>query len=350
MKIKLTAIASLLLLACVLSSCSAPVCAKLMTGGESGTYYSLGNALSELLGSNEDAKGDPDKTKFTATFEVVASSGYRENLISLSDGSTQMAIVRGDLAYYALNGLHMFKDQKLEGFSLVCELYNEAVHIMAKLNTGTVSNLSGKRVAVGKKGSDAAILSDIIMTESGVTDYDPVYISAEEAIEPFKAGELDAIIFPSGITSNYVTDLSSRHTFEMLDIDSEVIDAICSKYPFLRPVTVPKRTYSVLKAALHTVSLRACLLARDDMDAELIYKIVDRFAKDSKLLEHKKYTELSVDGMWTYTCLPIHEGASKYFEEYKKEKAEKESNKTTKKPETTASPESTDSPDNSVGQ
>lgn len=350
MKIKLTALISLLLLAGVLSSCSAPVCAKLMTGGEGGTYYSIGNALSELLGSNEDAKGDPDKSKFTATFEVVASSGYRENLTALSEGTTQLAIARGDVAYYALNGLHMFKDQPLSGFSLVCELYNEAVHIMAKLNTGSIYGLEGKKVAVGKKGSDAAIIADIIMTESGVTAYEPVYISAEAAIEPFKAGEIEAIIFPSGITSNYVTTLSSQHTFEMLDIDPDVIDNICSKYPFFKPLTIPKRTYSVLKSALHTVSMRACLFANDGVDAELVYKIVERFANDAKLLEHKKYTELSVDGMWTYTCLPIHEGANKYFEEYKKEKAEKEANKTTKKPETTASPETGDEPAETDGE
>lgn len=350
MKSKTILLLSLLLAICVLASCSAPVCARLMTGGEGGTYYSIGNALSELLGSNEDAKGDPDKSKFTATFEVVASSGYRENLAALADGTTQMAIVRGDLAYYALNGLHMFKDEKLDGFSLVCELYNEAVHIMAKLNTGSISGLEGKKVAVGKKGSDAAIIADMIMTESGVTSYEPVYVNAESAIEPFKAGEIDAIIFPSGLTSNYVTELASRHTFELVEIDSEVIETICKKYPFFSPLTIPKRTYSVLKSALHTVTLRACLLARDDMDAELIYKIVDRFANDAKLLDHKKYTEISVDRMWTCTCLPIHEGASKYFEEYKKEQAEKEANKATKKPETTASPESTDTPEDTVGE
>lgn len=350
MKSKSILLLSLLLAVCVLASCSAPVCARLMTGGEGGTYYSMGNALSELLASNEDAKGDPDKSKFTASFEVVASSGYRENLCALSEGTTQMAIVRGDLAYFALNGQHMFKDGALDGFSLVCELYNEAVHIMAKLNTGSVSGLSGKKVAVGKKGSDSAILADMILTESGVTDYEAVYVSPEAAIEPFKAGELDAIIFPSGLTSNYVTELASRHTFELVDIDPEVITSLCEKYPFFRPLTVPKRTYSVLKSALHTVTLRACLLARDDMDAELIYKIVERFANDAKLLEHKKYTELSVDGMWTYTCLPIHEGASKYFEEYKKEKAEKEANKTTKKPETTASPETGDEPEVTDGE
>ena len=350
MKSKTIMLLSLLLLACVLSSCTAPVCARLMTGGEGGTYYSIGNALSELLGSNEDAKGDPDKSKFTATFEVVASSGYRENLTSLAEGTAQMAIVRGDLAYYALNGLHMFNDSKLSGFSLVCELYNEAVHIMAKLNTGGVTGLEGKKIAVGKKGSDTAIIADIILTESGVTAYDPVYISAEAAIEPFKEGEIDAIIFPSGITSNYVTELASRHTFELVDIEPEVIESICKKYPFLSPLTVPKRTYSVLKSALHTVAVRVCLLARDDMDEDLIYKIVDRFANDAKLLNHKKYTELSVDGMWTYTCLPIHEGASKYFEEYKKEKAEKEANKVTKKPETTASPETNEVPEEEAGE
>ena len=350
MKIKITAVLSLLLLICVLSSCSAPICARLMTGGEGGTYYSIGNALSDLLGSNEDAKGDPDKSKFTATFEVVASSGYRENLNALASGDTQMAIVRGDVAYYALNGLHMFKDQKLEGFSLVCELYNEAVHIMAKLYTGSVSGLSGKRVAVGKKGSDSAIIADIILKESGVTDYEAVYVTPEAAIEPFKAGEIDAIIFPSGITSNYVTELASRHTFELVDIDAEVIEKICTKYPFFKSLTIPKKTYSVLKSALHTVTLRACLFARDDMDAELIYKIVDRFANDAKLLEHKKYTELSVDGMWTYTCLPIHEGANKYFEEYKKELAEKEANKVTKKPETTATLETSGEPEETDGE
>ncbi len=311
----------LILVSMLLASCKASLCATLVTGGEGGTYYSIGEALSELLSSNEDEDGEKDKTKFTGSFNVVSSSGYAENIEKLADGYAQLAIVRNDIAYYAQNGTLLYEGQKQEKLSLVLELYNEAIHIIAKTGTNDIYGLSGKKICVGEEGSASEIAVKAVLAEAGVTDYTAVNLSNENAEIAFINGEIDAYIFVSGIKSRTVTDLAKKFTFEMIGIPDDVVERICKKYPFFEPYTVSKKTYSVLKSAVHTVTLRACLMTSTDVDKTLIYNIAKRFSEDGDLLNHSKYSELKADNMWT-SCLTLHPGAEKRMKEYDRSKDE----------------------------
>ncbi len=316
-----------LLLALALSSCSAPMCATLLTGGEGGTYYSLGNALSELLESDEDEDGEKVEGKFTGSFDVVSTSGYRENIDKLASGEATLAILRNDIANYALTASGVYAKDRKQGFSLVAELYSEAVHVIAQIGTGEVSALSGKKVCVGSKGSADEIVARAVLDASGVKSYVAVNLSIDAAIEAFKKREIDAYVFVSGIKSRTVTTLSSEYTFEMLGLTDDAVSALTAKYKFLKPFSISKKTYSVMKGSINTVTLRACLMASDKADEKLIYNIAKRFAEDASLLNHKKSDEMSPKEMWAGTCLPIHDGADKYRKEFEKKLREEEAEK-----------------------
>lgn len=118
---------------------------NIATGGTSGTYYPLGGALAELL--NNNIKGMNASAQ--ATGAAVA------NINMLKDGSVDLAFVQNDIAYYAENGTEMFKDNKVDTIRGIAALYPETIQFVTTADTGitSVSQLKGKRVAVGASGS-----------------------------------------------------------------------------------------------------------------------------------------------------------------------------------------------------
>lgn len=78
---------------------------NIATGGTAGTYYPLGGALAELL--NNNIKG------MNASAQSTGASVANVNM--LKDGSVDLAFIQNDIAYYAVNGSEMFKDNKVAG-------------------------------------------------------------------------------------------------------------------------------------------------------------------------------------------------------------------------------------------
>lgn len=75
---------------------------NIATGGTAGTYYPLGGALAEILNNNIE--------NMNASAQSTGASVANVNM--LKDGSVDIAFIQNDIAYYAVNGKEMFKDNK----------------------------------------------------------------------------------------------------------------------------------------------------------------------------------------------------------------------------------------------
>ena len=320
----------------LLSSCSKLPTYVMYTGGERGTYYNIGNSISALLEDNEDAKGEKDESKYRAQIQVKSSSGYKQNIDALVSGEASFAIVRNDIAYFALNGKGCYDGKAVKGFSAVAYLYEEAVYIIAREDVTDASMLSGSKIAVGEEGSANAIVASQLLNAMNVKDYKEVYATVKGAIQAYKNGEVDAMIIISGVPSSSVIDLAANEKFCILPVSDDAVERICEKYPYFAPCTVAKNNYSVLKEDLNTVSLYATLLAADSVDEDAVYGITKRIAEDTDLMRHKKAKEMLPERMWENCCIPLHDGANSYYKYYLKEQA-----KHTTSAETTLSPDET---------
>ena len=76
---------------------------NIATGGTAGTYYPLGGALADIL--NKNIKGA------NASAQSTGASVANVNL--LKDGKVDIAFIQNDIAYYAVNGVEMFKPGNL---------------------------------------------------------------------------------------------------------------------------------------------------------------------------------------------------------------------------------------------
>ncbi|MDP2679380.1 MAG: TAXI family TRAP transporter solute-binding subunit, partial [Rhodoferax sp.] len=122
---------------------------NVLTGGQSGVYYPLGVALSQVY-----AKAIPN-TRSTA--QVTKASA--ENLNLLQAGRGELALALGDSVSDAWKGDaeagFKTKLDKLRGLSAT---YNNYIQIVANADSGitTLADLKGKRISVGaaKSGTE----------------------------------------------------------------------------------------------------------------------------------------------------------------------------------------------------
>ena len=144
------------------SNSSSPVSITLATGGTTGTYYAVGNALVTTL------DGKLSLSKLTA----VDSGASKANVQLVTAGSAQMSILQSDVLNYAHNGAGgetMFDGAADTNSLWVAGVYNETVQLVTSPDITDISQLKGKTVCVGDVGSGTALNAAQVLEAYGMT-------------------------------------------------------------------------------------------------------------------------------------------------------------------------------------
>jgi TRAP transporter TAXI family solute receptor len=284
---------------------------NIATGGTAGVYYPLGGAMAEIL--NKNIPG------MNASAQSTGASVANVNL--LKDGKVELALIQNDIAFYAANGTEMFKDKKVAGLQGISTLYNETIQIvtLAENNIKTVSDLKGKRIAVGALGSGTEANARQILEIFGLTyaDVKPQYLSFGEAANGLKDGNIDAAFVTAGAPTAAIQDIAAQNKVTLVGVPADKAEALIKKYPFYAKETVKAKTYPGMEADVQTVAVKAMLVTIDKVDADLVYKMtkamysnLDRIkAAHAQGANIKK--ETSMEGM----PIKVHAGADKFFKE-----------------------------------
>ena len=284
------------------------------TGGTAGTYFPLGGAMAEIW--NKNVKGV--NANATVTGASIANVGM------LAKGEVDVIFVQNDGAYYALNGIELFKDKKLDSIRGMATLYNETVQLVALADSGikTIADLKGKRVSVGAAGSGVELNARQILEAAGLTynDIKVQHLSFAESAANLKDGNIDAAFNTAGAPTAAIQDLSVSKNCVIVPVDGEVAKKLMAKYSFYTPEKLPANTYKGVVKDTMTVSVKSMLACSAKMDAQLVYDLLKAmYANGERLVaSHKKGADIKLatglDGM----SIPLHPGAEKFFKENKK--------------------------------
>ena len=239
---------------------------NIATGGTAGTYYPIGGAIAEVL----------NKNGMNASAQSTGASVANINM--LKDKQVELAIVQNDITYYAVNGEEMFKETgKVENLNAIASLYPETCQFVVREDSGIkmISDLKGKRVAVGAAGSGAEANARQILESYGLTydDVDEQFLSFAEGSYALKDGTVDAAFVTAGYPTASVQDIASQNKIRLLPVGDEQIKVLSEKYPFYTKTTVPAGTYQGFDEEIQTVSVMAILVANDKIDAALGEKL-----------------------------------------------------------------------------
>lgn len=284
---------------------------NIATGGTAGTYYPIGGAIAEVL--NKNIPG------VNASAQSTGASVANVNL--LATGKVDMAFVQNDIAYYASNGVEMFKDKKVASLKGICTLYPETVQILTLSDTGikTIADAKGKRVAVGAAGSGVEANARQVLEAYGITynDIKVQYLSFAEAAGALKDGNVDVAFVTAGLPTAAIQDISTQSKVVFLPVDVAKADELIKKYPFYTKQMIAAKTYPGQEVDIAAVAVKAMLVVTDKMDADLGYKVTKAMYANTERLKAshaiaKDITKASAtDGM----SIPLNAGADKFFKE-----------------------------------
>jgi len=280
------------------------------TGGTAGTYYPLGAGMADIW--NKNIKG------MNAMVQSTGASVANVNL--LKNKEVDLIFVQNDVAFYAYNGVEMFKEPfpQLRGLAT---LYPETVQIVALADRGinSVYDLKGKRVAVGAAGSGTEVNARQILAAAGITynDIKVQYLSFGEAANNLKDGNIDAAFITAGHPTAAIVDLAAVRKIVLVPVPDEIIASLQKDYPFYVKIVVPAGTYKGVDVDVITVAVKAMLAVRAEMPEDLAYQLLKTmYANQKRLIEAHAKGELIIpetgkEGM----SIPLHPGAEKFFKE-----------------------------------
>lgn len=281
------------------------------TGSETGTYYAFGGAISTYIGQNTDV-----------SITVVSSGGSAANITGIVvDGTYDLATVQSDVMTYAYNGTNSFADTgAMSDFRVLGGLYAETIQLITvDPSITSVADLAGRSVCVGDVGSGTYFNTVDILAAYGMTidDINPVYQSFGDSAESLKDGKIDAAVVTAGAPTPAIVDLATSKDVYVISIDDEHMTKLLSDCPWYAAYTLPAGTYSGFDEDAVTVTVKATLVCRADLDEDTAYTIVSTIYDNADAITelHAKGAELSVDFATDGIAVPFHAGAARYFAE-----------------------------------
>jgi uncharacterized protein len=282
---------------------------NILTGGTSGVYYPLGNALSSIYG----------KTLPGARVTVQATKASVENLNLLQAGRGELAFTLGDSLTQAWEGVEEagYKTP-LKKLRTMAAIYPNYIQIVATADSGikTLADLKGKRVSVGAPKSGTELNARAIFKAAGLaySDMKVQYLPFGESVELMKNKQLDATLQSAGLGVSSLRDLATGDDIVIVAISPEII-AKTGDSAYIASV-VPANTYRGQTLDVPTAAVRNFLVTHDGVPADLVYGMTkSMFANMPDLVAaHSAAREIQPDNA-ARSPIPLHPGAEKYYRE-----------------------------------
>jgi TRAP transporter TAXI family solute receptor len=178
---------------------------KIATGREGGGYYNFALQYKEELAK-----------QFDIELELVPTAGSVDAITALAKGEVDFAFVQGGVAK------NIATIDKTELVS-VASLFYEPLWVFHQNSVSTryLSDLRGKRIAVGELGSGTRPLAIHRLKDNGVTSENSTFldIPSPEAVRLLKTGSIDAAFFVTSPKSGWIKELMASPNIDLMNFE-----------------------------------------------------------------------------------------------------------------------------------
>ncbi|WP_066458749.1 TAXI family TRAP transporter solute-binding subunit [Castellaniella caeni] len=284
---------------------------NILTGGQSGVYYPMGVALSQIYNKNiPDAK---------STAQVTKASAENMNLLQAGRGELAFALADTVSDAYTGNAEAGFKAPltKLRGMTAT---YNNYIQIVANADSGikTLADLKGKRISVGAARSGTELNARAVLKAAGLTyaDFKKVeYLPFGESVELMKNRQLDVTLQSAGLGVSSIRDLATSVKIVVVPIPEDVIAKINN--PAYQASFIPANTYEGVTEDTPTVAVPNFLITAESVPDDLVYQMTKTFYEQLDTLKsaHNAAKTIELANAIKGMPLPVHPGAERYYKE-----------------------------------
>ena len=282
-----------------------PKVIEMATGFPTGLYYHFGERLKKEV----SAEG--------VNLEVKATGGTVDNLALLSDehSGVNFAMVQGGVADvskypHLVSIAGMF-------YEPVWVWYREPAFKREGGQLQILSQLRGKRVAIGNEGSGTLALSKSLLKISGITENEihAERLKPDEVLAKLNSGDLDAAFIVAAAEAPVLEKFYKIPSIRLMNFDQA--DAYTRNLPYLSKVIVPRGLLSIEhdlpRQDIQVITPTATLVTRDNVSPAIIslllsasYDILKSYSRLQKIGEFP--SSVGID-------FPLHVDAEIYLKD-----------------------------------
>ena len=260
-----------------------------------------------------------NETDTSLKIEPRNTKGSTENIPLLEAGHLDIGLVTGEPAYEAWEGIGRARS----GLKIVTAMYSTAGMFVVRGDSAakSISDLKGKPVAFGAKGSGLTILSRYVLDGLGLDqdkDFQAIYLE--------KAGDGPAMVLDGRAAALWgggvgwpgfakVAEAGGR----FIAPNSEEAARIRAKHSFLKATTLPANSYAGQKAAIQSVGSWSFVLARPTLSDDIAYALARALDKGHAAFAKRLAQAAETTPQNTAAAAPrpdlIHPGVRKYLSE-----------------------------------
>ena len=273
-------------------------------GSGTGTYiYSLSVAIAEIVNKSSDR----------IFMNVQETAGSMANYPLMTKGEIQVGTGLDSFDHAALKGEPPFDAAAPTVRSLMVATYPVG-QFLVPANSGikTMSDLSGKKVAVGQRGSPTSTMVENTFNALGV-QAEFVFSTAAEMSELYKDGNCDAVAYFSGVPNSNFLDMLSAKESHFISMSQAEVDKLSSMF---NPYVLTSDVYSTIASDVQTVSDVTTLIISSEIPDDVVYELTKTIWENwDKIVESLPAAgSISIEDTVSLKC-PIHPGALKYYKE-----------------------------------
>lgn len=285
------------------------------TGSRNGVYQQYGDLLKEAL-----AKDMPD-----LHVTLRESEGSQENIERVVSGEADFTIAAAD----AVEKYRLDKKPGWESLRGCARLYDDYVHLVVPRSSSveSIADLRHKKVAMGEPGSGVRLISERILTASGLDpakDITAVRGSITKMSEDLENGRIAAFFWSGGLPTQAVASLSERFGIRLVSLGGDLINKLHDQggaSAYYRAADIPADAYEQVQqgGAVPTVAVANVLVTRADMDARLTERFTRTVIDSRDRIGERVHSAQLVDLRTAiYTDpLELHKGAQRYYRSVK---------------------------------
>ena len=251
------------------------------------------------------------------------TKGSAENIPLLEAGKLDIALVQGESAYEALNGI----GRAPVNLKIFTAMYSSPGMFVVKASSPaqTIADLKGKPIAFGAAGSGLVILARYVLDGIGLDqtkDFGAVMLErAGDGPAMVEDGRVAALWGGGSGWPGFTAVAKQVGGARFIVPNAEEIVRIQQKHPFLKMLAVPANAFPGQNKPITSVGSWSFVLMRPDLDETVAYRLAKALhAAEADLAKRLPQAD-ETTALNTISAVPrpdlLHPGVARYFRDAK---------------------------------
>lgn len=256
----------------------------------------------------------------------VEGEDAAEPLAVISDvenGSVEIGLVTTDWVHHAVNGTGpvKFMDVKFAGLRTLFVLHSESFTVIARRDSKirSLDDLPGKRVNIGRPGSNNRAVMDRVMASNGWSRNSFQLADELSGAEPSLAlchNRVQAIVATVAHPDPTISKTVELCDARIVPAAGGKIEKLIAGAPYFSITQIPAETYKG-QAKVASFGVRVVAVTSVDIADDVVYAVVKAVFDNLDGLKrgHPALGRLTVEKMVQGAAAPLHPGARRYYRE-----------------------------------